>query len=116
MTALTTWPFLTLPSGDASLTFAVMTSPSSAYCPCDPPRRWMQEIFFAPELSATSRIVLIWIMIRSSSSRRVDVGRGELDDALAALDDPPHAPPLAGGQRAGFHDLDGVADLRLVVL
>src|SRR5262245_6849360 len=108
MTALTTCPFLTLPSGAASLTFAVITSPSSAYCPCDPPRRWMQEIFLAPELSATSRIVRIWIIGRSSLRLG---GR-----ALAALDDAAHAPALARGQRTRLHDLDGVADLAVVRL
>src|SRR5262245_8791228 len=108
MTALTTCPFLTFPSGAASFTLAVMTSPSSAYCPCDPPRRWMQEIFFAPELSATSRMVRIWIMTRSS----LRLGCC----ALAALDDPPHPPALARRQRTGLHDLDRVPDLAVVGL
>jgi hypothetical protein len=60
MTALTTAPFLTVPSGDASLTDAVMTSPRLAYWPAvEPPIILMQKIFFAPVLSATCRIVPI---------------------------------------------------------
>ena len=39
MTAFTTAPFLTVPSGEASLTEAVMTSPRRAYWPAvDPPQ------------------------------------------------------------------------------
>ena len=41
---------------EASLTEAVITSPRRPYWPVEPPRRWMHEIFLAPELSATSRI------------------------------------------------------------
>jgi hypothetical protein len=60
ITARTTAPFLTVPSGDASLTDAVITSPTPAYWPAvEPPRMRMQAIFFAPVLSATCRIVPI---------------------------------------------------------
>ena len=35
----------------------------------------MQAIFFAPELSATSRIVPIWIMVSTSYSARFTISR-----------------------------------------
>src|ERR1700761_5231844 len=59
MTALTTLPFLTVPSGEASLTAAVTTSPRPAFLPRPPPRGRITCSLRAPELSATSRIVLI---------------------------------------------------------
>src|SRR6202035_42700 len=101
MTALTTCPFLTVPSGVASLTEAVMTSPRRPYWPAEPPRRWMQAIFLAPELSATSKTVPIWIMS---------------NPLLGPLQDLADPPTLRSGQRAGRDDLDLVADLALVLL
>src|SRR5450631_945196 len=59
MTALTTLPFLTVPSGDASLTAAVTTSPRPAFLPSPPPSGRITCSLRAPELSATSRMVLI---------------------------------------------------------
>src|SRR5271163_3260439 len=59
MTALTTLPFLTVPSGEASLTAAVTTSPRPAFLPRPPPRGRITCNLRAPELSATSSIVLI---------------------------------------------------------
>src|SRR6266702_4646132 len=59
ITALTTFPFLTVPSGEASLTAAVTTSPRPAFLPRPPPRGRITCSLRAPELSATSRIVLI---------------------------------------------------------
>src|SRR5271167_3920321 len=59
ITALTTLPFLTVPSGDASFTAAVTTSPSPAFLPRPPPSGRITCSLRAPELSATSRIVLI---------------------------------------------------------
>src|SRR6266576_1233683 len=59
ITALTTLPFLTVPSGEASLTAAVTTSPRPAFLPSPPPRGRMTCNLRAPELSATSSIVLI---------------------------------------------------------
>src|SRR5208282_2211519 len=52
-TARTTLPFFTWPSGVASFTAAVMTSPSPAVSPASPPSGRMQVIWRAPELSAT---------------------------------------------------------------
>src|SRR6185437_585997 len=59
ITAFTTLPFFTVPSGDASLTAAVTTSPRPAFLPRPPPRGRITCSLRAPELSATSRIVLI---------------------------------------------------------
>src|SRR5262245_8201218 len=59
MTHFTTEPFFTLLSGLASLTEAVMMSPSPAFRPVEPPSGKMHASRFAPELSATSRMVLI---------------------------------------------------------
>src|SRR5258708_28822726 len=59
ITALTTFPFLTVPSGEASLTAAVTTSPRPAFLPRPPPRGRITCNLRAPELSATSSIVLI---------------------------------------------------------
>src|SRR5262245_2724121 len=123
MTAFTTCPFLIWPSGLASFTFAVMMSPMRPYRPAEPPRRLMQEIFRAPELSATSRMDRIWIMARLSTSfarlpgrPRSPAGLGGLVHLHAAGDDPRDAPPLAGRQRPAFHDLDGVPDPALAPL
>src|SRR5215510_13523927 len=91
-------------SGAASLTDAVMTSPSPAYRPAEPPRMRMQAIRRAPELSATSRIVPIWIMasLRSSSSG--------FDQDFS------QDPTLPLRQRPGLLDPDAVAGLRGVGL
>src|ERR1700677_5170427 len=63
ITQRTTLPFLIADSGDASFTAAVTTSPSPARSPRSPPRGRMHESLRAPLLSATSRIVLIPIMV-----------------------------------------------------
>src|SRR5579872_171255 len=101
MTAFTTCPFLTLLSGVASFTDAVTMSPSLAYRPVDPPIGLMMAILRAPELSATSRIDRIWIMGLYL--------HGLANDAL-------QTPALAAALRARLDDLDGVPDLRRVVL
>jgi hypothetical protein len=59
ITARTTCPFFTAPSGEASLTEAVMMSPSPAREPVSPPTGKIIAIRLAPELSATSSIDLI---------------------------------------------------------
>src|SRR3974390_3514307 len=63
ITQRTTLPFLMAESGAASLTLAVITSPSPARKPRSPPRGKMQDSLRAPELSATSRIVRIPIIV-----------------------------------------------------
>src|SRR5580658_10316009 len=67
ITQRTTLPFLIADSGEASFTAAVTTSPSPARSPRSPPRGAIQESLRAPLLSATSRIVLIPIMLESST-------------------------------------------------
>src|SRR5579872_5110826 len=59
MTALTTVPFFTWPSGEASFTLAVTTSPKPARSPVEPPSGRITCSLRAPELSATSSQVLI---------------------------------------------------------
>src|SRR5580704_1585365 len=59
MTAFTTLPFCTCPSGAASFTLAVITSPRPARRPVEPPSGRIICSLRAPELSATSSIDLI---------------------------------------------------------
>src|SRR6185503_1197372 len=59
MTAFTTLPFFTVPSGEASFTAAVTMSPRPAFIPSPPPRGRITCSLRAPELSATASIVLI---------------------------------------------------------
>src|SRR5258708_29990959 len=59
MTAFTTLPFCTWPSGEASFTLAVITSPSPARRPVEPPSGRIICSLRAPELSATSSMDLI---------------------------------------------------------
>src|SRR4029077_9121976 len=66
-TAFMTSPFFTLPLGMASLTETTMTSPTVAYRRLEPPSTLMHMTRRAPELSATSRLVCIWIMMLSGS-------------------------------------------------
>src|SRR6202163_2131415 len=67
-TAFITSPFFTRPRGIASLTDTTITSPTVAYLRLDPPSTLMHMTRRAPELSATSRFVCIWIMTLSRSS------------------------------------------------
>src|SRR5262252_4674246 len=90
-------------SGAASLTEAVMMSPRPAYRPAEPPRIRMHAIRRAPELSATSRIVPIWIigsLRRESSSSRFRLHQ-----------DFPQLPSLPLRKRPRLLDADPVADL-----
>src|SRR5579872_567931 len=59
ITAFTTLPFFTVPSGEASFTAAVTTSPRPAFLPRPPPSGRITWSLRAPELSATSRMVRI---------------------------------------------------------
>ena len=65
-TAFITSPFFTRPRGIASLTETTITSPIVAYLRLEPPSTLMHMTRRAPELSATSRLVCIWIMMLSS--------------------------------------------------
>src|SRR6185312_1432467 len=62
ITALMTSPFFTRPRGIASLTETTMVSPIVAYLRFDPPSTLMHITRRAPELSATSRLLCIWII------------------------------------------------------
>src|SRR6202012_5968039 len=62
ITAFITSPFFTRPRGIASLTETTITSPMVAYLRLEPPSTLMHMTRRAPELSATSRLVCIWIM------------------------------------------------------
>src|SRR5690349_20255315 len=92
MTALATSPFFTLLFGSASRTETTMMSPMLAYFRFEPPSTLMQNTFLAPELSATSSTLVIWIM--------VDLPSLLARPALEHLDHPP-ALVLAGGPGLG---------------
>src|SRR5579862_503075 len=66
MTAFTTLPFCTWPSGADSFTAAVIMSPSPAFNPVEPPSGRIICSLRAPELSATSSIDLIITAIKVS--------------------------------------------------
>src|SRR5215813_1700351 len=67
-TAFITSPFFTRPRGIASLTETTITSPTVAYLRFEPPSTLMHMTRRAPELSATSRLVCIWIMTSCSDA------------------------------------------------
>src|SRR5262249_19240052 len=69
-TAFMTSPFLTRPRGIASFTETTIPSPMVPYLRLEPPSTLMHMTRRAPELSATSRLVCIWIMMRLSLSGR----------------------------------------------
>src|ERR1700752_2181439 len=78
-----------------------MTSPTVAVRRFEPPSTLMHCTLRAPELSATSRFVCIWIMAGTLSSSLVagsGVGRH-------------HFPALALGNRTAFADEHRIADL-----
>src|SRR5579862_8426934 len=110
ITQRTTLPFLMAESGAASLTAAVTTSPSPARTPRSPPRGRMHESLRAPLLSATSRIVLIPIMIYPSkpsaalSDLHVEIGRLRRTHQRRAPDHVRQLPPLQFAHRAAFDD------------
>src|SRR6201997_4342268 len=82
-TAFITSPFFTRPRGIASFTDTTMMSPIVAYLRFEPPSTLMHMTRRAPELSATSRLVCIWIMTATSCS---------LSARRAALLAPDHRP------------------------
>src|ERR1700694_2182512 len=105
-TAFITSPFFTRPRGIASFTDTTMTSPMVAYFRLEPPSTLMHMTLRAPELSATSSLVCIWIMVlhpqlfpRASRSHDFLL--------LLALD---HFPALELRQRPSLLDPDQVTD------
>src|SRR5260370_29386613 len=110
--AFITSPFFTRPRGIASFTDPTMTSPIVAYFRLDPPSTLMHMTRRAPELSATSRLVCIWIiMVHSHLLPRASRSHDFL--FLFALDD---FPPLQLRQRAPLLDPDEVAHRAFVLL
>src|ERR1700691_607726 len=67
ITAFTTLPFCTWPSGDDSFTAAVIMSPRPAFSPVEPPSGRIICSLRAPELSATSSMLLIITAMASIS-------------------------------------------------
>src|ERR1022692_1320214 len=115
-TAFITSPFFTRPRGMASFTETTMTSPMVAYLRLEPPSTLMHMTRRAPELSATSRFVCIWIMMRLSLFvRAIYLGtwRSLSFLFLIAAD---HFPALELGDRATLFDPHRVADGKLILL
>src|SRR6267142_5850606 len=69
ITASCTVPFFMVPSGEASLTVTLIRSPRLAILPVDPPIGMIISTRLAPELSATSSEVCIWITVVTSDFR-----------------------------------------------
>src|SRR5262249_9875394 len=87
--------------GMASLMETTMMSPRPAYLRRDPPSTLMHFTMRAPELSATSRWVVTWIMGLLLHRARHEAR---------------HEPALVARDRAVLLDLDAVVDLVLVGL
>src|SRR5215470_9671130 len=122
ITAFTTLPFCTCPSGAASFTLAVITSPSPARSPVEPPSGRIICSLRAPELSATSSIVLIITAILPSpvySSRLLTRAHGvdgrHFGNQRRLAEDFFQAPPLQLRQRPRLFQPDKVSDVRLVL-
>src|SRR6266478_8774229 len=111
MTARCTSPFLTRPRGIASLTETIITSPTPAVLRFEPPITLMHWTRRAPELSATSRFVCIWIMTPPSSCKFPRPLRSH-----SLLLAPNHLPAFELGQWPALFDPHDVVDLVLVGL
>src|SRR5205809_573147 len=112
-TALTTVPFLVWLSGAASFTEAVMTSPKPAERPVWPPSGRIICNLRAPELSATSSMLLIiTAIIRSPcapAAPLLDIGRDGLRHQGRAAHNILQPPSLQLGQRPGFFQADDIS-------
>src|SRR5476649_490879 len=115
-TAFITSPFFTRPRGMASFTETTMTSPMVAYLRFEPPSTLMHMTRRAPELSATSRLVCIWIMMRLSLFVRADFSRTWRSLSFLFLLAANHFPALELGDRAALFDPHRVANGKLVLL
>src|SRR5215469_15617190 len=109
-TAFITSPFFTRPRGMASFTDTTMTSPMVAYFRFEPPSTLMHMTRRAPELSATSRLVCIWIMGRLVFSH---CARARLFRPFLA---PGHRPALELRYRPVFFDPHDIAGREFVLL
>src|SRR5688572_24326336 len=109
MTPRTTSPCLIADPGIARFTVATITSPTRPYRCLDWPRTWMAPTIFAPVLSATSRMDLIWIMVSTlllgggGRGGFGGSGHGRFEGAL--LEDGDEAPAFRLGHRARLRDL-----------
>src|SRR5208337_1912635 len=128
ITAFTTVPFLAVPSGEASFTEAVITSPKWATRPVEPPSGRIICSLRAPELSATSSMVLIITAIISSPygppsgcpilspalGERVSLDRLSLDRRHqgCALHDFFQIPALQFRERSRLFDLHDIPQVR----
>src|ERR1039458_5698173 len=112
----TTTAFITRPRGMASFTETTMTSPMVAYLRLEPPSTLMHMTRRAPELSATSRFVCIWIMMRLSLFLRSIYLRTWRSLSFLFLIAADHFPALELGDRATLFDPHRVADGKLVLL
>src|SRR6186713_2655221 len=108
-TAFITSPFLTRPRGIASFTETTMTSPMVAYLRLEPPSTLMHMTRRAPELSATSRLVCIWIIASASILHRART----LLLLLLALD---HHPALQLRNRTVLLNPHRIPDVKFVLL
>src|SRR5664279_4740436 len=113
MTHLTTLPFLMLESGAASFTLAVTMSPRPACKPLSPPRGRMHCNRRAPLLSATSRIVLIPIMVLPSRLQRLSLFGQSDGRQRRAADDFAQRPALQLAQWTALYDPHYVAQARV---
>src|SRR6266700_4175910 len=132
MTAFTTVPFFVWPSGAASFTLAVTTSPKPARRPVAPPSGSIICSLRAPLLSATSSMLRIITVIRFLRAKHPVAGfqMPAIQDARLLLLDPgshfrhlrsfPHdflePPALQFRKRPRFLQANNIADVCFVFL
>src|ERR1700692_280281 len=118
MTAFTTLPFFTVPSGDASFTAAVITSPRKAFLPNPPPRGRIICSLRAPELSATASIDLICTAMVCSPYAVLLGCRGSVFNLTErrAAHDLFKSPTLELARRTGLADANDIAYTRRILL
>src|SRR5688572_1442951 len=113
ITAFTTSPFFTVPSGAASLIWALITSPIPAYI-------WFRPITpiaaarFAPVLSATSKIERICNILTSNLSRATQPLSIDWRCGLVFLDDLHQTPGFGLREWPRFGDQNNVAHFGFV--
>src|SRR5271157_4623502 len=119
ITALTAVPFLAVPSGDASLTAAVTMSPNPATRPVEPPSGRIICSLRAPELSATSSMLLIITAIVVSPCCSSGLARQLLLDwrhLRRAAHNFLQLPALQLRQRTRLFNLHKITEMRRAVL
>src|ERR1700681_4660996 len=133
ITAFITSPFFTRPRGIASFIETTIVSPIVAYFRFEPPSTLMHMTRRAPELSATSRLLCIWIMASTLFLARAEKPeRAHFQTSSARLllgglfvlfffrrfriRAPKHDPALGLRNRLVFLDLHQIADLAGVTL